>query len=127
MPKFQEIELQVDGEPVSLVPSENGATSVWLKGGEVLSGDIVVTYNRRPVTQNQKTRKANLGLTIPLVTVCEATCKSTSRGAILYKLDNVVSADATPAERSEAYDTFKALINDSTVRDAFINNGSFYS
>lgn len=127
MPKFQTLAVTVASAEVAFQPAENGATSVWLNAGETLNDGSTVTYSRRPVTSKQTTRKSAFGLTIPFHTECPTTCEITSRGTALFKLDNVVDARVTLAEREEAYDTFVQLLLHADVKDAIINNGSFYS
>lgn len=127
MPQFQPISVTVGGEGVTFDPAQNGAVSVWAQQGADLANTSSLTYSRRPSTSKQTTRKSTFGLTIPYSTMCDTTCVVTSRGVSLFKLENVVDVRVTTAEREAAYDTFVALLQDSGVRDAIINNGSFYS
>lgn len=127
MPQFKQIDVTVSGATIEFVPTQNGATSAWLNEGDVLESNSVLTYTRRPSNNSQTTRKSSVGYTVPLVDECESTCSISSRGAILFKLDNVVSTKSTTAERTAAYDTFVELLKDADVRDAIINNGSFYA
>lgn len=127
MPQFKKIDVTVSGGTVEFIPTQNGATSAWLNEGDVLESNSVLTYTRRPSNNSQTTRKASVGYTVPLVDECENTCSISSRGAILFKLDNVVSTKSTVAERTAAYDTFVEVLQHADVRDAIINNGSFYA
>lgn len=127
MPQFKQIDVTVSGATIEFVPTQNGATSAWLNEGDVLESNSVLTYTRRPSNNSQTTRKSSVGYTVPLIDECESTCSISSRGAILFKLDNVVSTKSTTAERTAAYDTFVKLLQDTDVRDAIINNGSFYA
>lgn len=127
MPKFNPLSVEVAAQNITFVPAQNGATSVWQRNGGTLADNALVTYTRRPVTNSQTTRKIAFGLTIPFSSTCETTCTVTSRGVSLFKLDNVVDTRISLDERTEAYDTFVALLQNSDVRDAVINNGSFYS
>lgn len=127
MPQFKQIDVTVDAVAVKFTPTQNGATSAWLNEGNVLESNSVLTYTRRPSNNSQTTRKASVGYTVPLVDECESTCSVSSRGAILFKLDNVVSTKSTNTERATAYDTFVELLKHADVRDAIINNGSFYA
>lgn len=127
MPKFNPLSVEVSGADVTFAPAQNGATSVWQRDGVTLADNALVTYTRRPVTNSQTTRKIAFGMTIPFSSTCETTCTVTSRGVSLFKLDNVVDTRVTLAERQESYDTFVALLANADVRDAIVNNGSFYS
>lgn len=127
MPKFTKLEIDVQGAPVSYDPAQNGATSVWIGQGATLESNSSVTYTRRPTTKGQTTRKSAFGLTIPFASVCNETCSVSSRGVALFKLDNVVDVRLTAEERESAFDQFVALLQHADVRDAIINNGSFYS
>lgn len=127
MPQFKQIDVTVSGTTIEFVPTQNGATSAWLNEGDVLESNSVLTYTRRPSNNSQTTRKSSVGYTVPLVDECGSTCSISSRGAILFKLDNVVSTKSTTTERTAAYDTFVKLLQDADVRDAIINNGSFYA
>lgn len=127
MPQFKKVTIMVDSEQREFSPAQNGDVSVWVEPGDSLSANSTLTYARRQSTGNQATRKASLKFTTPLMTTCAETCKVESRGVILFTLDNVVSKDATEAERVLAYDSLLQLLADADVRDAFINNGSFYS
>lgn len=127
MPKFTKLEINVADTAISFDPAQNGVTSVWSGQGATLESNSLVTYTRRPTTKGQTTRKSAFGLTIPFASVCEETCSVLSRGVALYKLDNVVDIRLTAAERELAFDQFVALLQQADVRDAIINNGSFYS
>lgn len=127
MPKFQKLSVSVSGASVEFDPAQNGATSVWIEQGPNLENNSSVTYTRRPSTSKQTTRKSAFGLTIPYSSECTETCTVQSRGVSLFKLDNVVDVRVTTAERQDAYDTFVALLQQEDVRDAIVNNGSFYS
>lgn len=127
MPKFTKLEIDVNSTEVVFNPAQNGATSVWIGQGANLESNSSVTYTRRPTTKGQTTRKSAFGLTIPFASECEKTCSVVSRGVALYKLDNVVDVRLTTAEREMAFDQFVALLQQEDIRDAIINNGSFYS
>lgn len=127
MPKLIPIEVTTPAGTTEFAPFDNGPTTVWINGADVLNGGSTVTYTRRPSNSQQTTRKASMHHTVPLIAECENTCSVTSRGAILFKLDNVVSTESTIAERTAAYETFVALMQDASIKDAFINNGTFYS
>lgn len=127
MPKFKKLELTVDNEAVNFDPAQNGAVTVWAQQGVDLANVSSVTYTRRPSNSKQTTRKASLGFTVPFSSTCDTTCVTTSRGVSLFKLENVVDTRVTAAEREASYDTFVALLQDADIRDAIVNNGSFYS
>ena len=127
MPQFKKLELTVDNEVVKFDPAQNGAVSVWTQQGVDLANVSSVTYTRRPSNSKQTTRKGSLGFTVPFSSTCSTTCTVTSRGVSLFKLENVVDVRVTAAEREKAYDTFVALLQDAGIRDAIVNNGSFYS
>lgn len=127
MPKFTKLEIDVNSTEIVFDPAQNGATSVWIGSGANLESNSSVTYTRRPTTKGQTTRKSAFGLTVPFASTCETTCSVVSRGVALYKLDNVVDVRLTTAERELAFDQFVALLQQADVRDAIINNGSFYS
>lgn len=127
MPKFTKLEIEVNSTGVEYEPAQNGATSVWIGQGANLGNNSSVTYSRRPTTKGQTTRKSAFGLTVPFASTCETTCSVVSRGVALYKLDNVVDVRLTAAEREEVYDQFVALLQNADIKDAIVNNGSFYS
>lgn len=127
MPQFKQLEVTVSGAQVNFDPAQNGAVTVWTQQGVDLANVASVTYSRRPSTSKQTTRKCAFGLTIPYSSMCETTCTATSRGVSLFKLENVVDTRVTAEERGRAYDTLVGLLQDGDVRDAIVNNGSFYS
>lgn len=127
MPQFQKISVTVGSTGVEFDPAQNGAVSVWAQQGVDLANVSSVTYTRRPSNSKQTTRKSSFGLTIPYSSTCATTCTTESRGVSLFKLENVVDTRVTAAERETAYDTFVALLQDTGIRDAIVNNGSFYS
>lgn len=128
MPKLTTIVVTVDGTPHNFVPSQNsGETTSWLINADTLGGGTTAVYNRRNVTSNQTTRKSALTFTTPLESVCEQTCSVQSRGSILFKLDAVSSKDSTLEERTLAFELLQGLLDNEDIKDAFINNGAFYS
>lgn len=128
MPKLTTIVVTVDGAPHNFVPSQNtGESTSWMINADTLGGGTIAVYNRRNVSSNQTTRKSALTFTTPLETVCEQTCSIQSRGSILFKLDAVSSKDSTLAERTLAFELLQGLLADEDIKDAFINNGAFYS
>lgn len=125
MPIFKKLELTVDNVAVKFDPAQNGAVSVWAQQGVDLANVSSVTYTRRPSTSKQTTRKGSLGFTVPFSSTRDNV--TTSRGVSLFKLENVVDVRVTAAERERAYNTFVALLQDVGIKDAIVNNGSFYS
>lgn len=99
----------------------------WLKSSTTLKGGQTLTLAKRPVKASQTTRKSNLTYTVPLETVCPTTCKTEWRGTVLSKLEFISSVDATDSERGDAYDSFVEMLKDVDVRDAIVNNESFWS
>lgn len=81
----------------------------------------------RQVNAKQSTRKTTAVYSDPLVDTCATTCKVTSRGAVMFRLENVTSVDSTLAERELAFDRFVALLTKPDARTAFVNNEAFYS
>lgn len=128
MPKLNELSVEIGGSTYVYIPSQNsdGVAGFTLEG-ETLNGQGNFMVGIRKINPAQKARKATVSYSDPLVTICESTCAVTERGVNHFRLENMVAPSATKAERVLAYDRFVALLLNSDVRDAVVNNEPFYS
>lgn len=128
MPKLVDISVEVGTETYVYKPSSNadGVAGFSLQNNTLRSnGNFAVGV--RKVLPTQKSRKATVTYSDPLVKECEASCDQIDRGVIHFRLENMVAPDATAAERELAYDRFLALLQSSDVRVAVVNNEPFFS
>lgn len=125
MPKYQPLAIASPSKTYA-VTGITGASAGWQDGNDSFENVEAFSVTRRPVTNGQQTRKSTVRLTKPLVDVCPTTCVKTSRGSILGTLDFTSSVQSKLAEREDAYDSLVALLNDTDVRNAVVNNEAFW-
>lgn len=128
MPKLVDLTVTIGDDTFTYVPSSNesGVAGFSLQN-DVLMGNGYFNVGVRKVLPTQKTRKATLTYGDPLVTECSTDCSVTDRGAIHFRLENMVPPASTYAERVLAYDRFVTLLQDESVRLAVVNNEPFFS
>lgn len=123
MPKYVPI---TANEKTYSVTGITGGVAGWQHGQDRFDSGEVFTVLRREPKASQTTRKSTVRLNMPLVDVCETTCTSNSRGTVLAVLDFTSAVSSTSVEREATYDDFVALLLDPSVREAIVNNESFY-
>lgn len=114
-----DVEYPIDG-------NSQGVTA-WRKPDGNLRGGNTVVVTKRDAKSSQTTRKGSLTLTVPLISTCETTCSTVSRGTILAKVEFISSVDSTAEERNAAYASLKSALADSDLAQAIVNNESFWS
>lgn len=128
MPKLADLSVEIGSNTYVYKPSSNiGGVAGFSLANETLRGGGHFAVGVRKVLPTQKARKATVTYSDPLVTECEQTCAPIDRGVIHFRLENMVAPDASAAERGLAYDRFIALLQQSDVRLAVINNEPFFS
>lgn len=124
MPKYSPI---VANEKTFAVTGIVGVSAGWQNGQDQLDSGEAFVITRRAVAAQQTTRKSTARLKVPLYSVCENTCVRTSRGDVLLDLGMTSSLQATRDERVAAYEDMLALLADEGVKQAFIDNESFWA
>lgn len=130
MPQLKTLEVTVNSNPYSFNVSSNQAgVAEWSldSASGTLDSNGAFSVGIRNVSNKQTTRKATAVYIDPLVSECETTCTTISRGVAMFRTENVVSTKATLAERQLAYDRYLALLQLPEVRNAFVKNEAFYS
>lgn len=130
MPQLKTLEVTVGSNPYAFNVSSNQAgVAEWslASASGTLDSNGAFSVGIRNTTNKQTTRKATAVYIDPLVSTCETTCSTISRGVAMFRMENVVSVKATLAERELAYDRYIALLQLPEVRSAFVKNEAFYS
>lgn len=124
MPKYTPL---VVNEKTFAVTGIVGTSAGWQNGQDQFDSGEAFVVTRRAVTAQQTTRKSTARLKVPLYSVCADTCVRTSRGDVLLELGMTSSLSATRDERTAAYDDMLALLATEGVKQAFIDNESFWA